>query len=55
MADVSGHGLPAALRPDAGFHSTGRPASLARVPIRDSWEKRRPVAADLLALVRELA
>jgi 6-phosphofructokinase 1 len=29
--------------------------SVDRVPIRDSWEKRRPVAADLLALVRELA
>jgi 6-phosphofructokinase 1 len=29
--------------------------SVERVPIRDSWEKRRPVAADLLALVRELA
>jgi len=29
--------------------------SVERVPIRDSWEKRRPVSADLLALVRELA
>jgi 6-phosphofructokinase 1 len=29
--------------------------SVERVPIRDSWEKRRPLAADLLALVRELA
>ena len=29
--------------------------AVARVPIRDAWEKRRPVPADLLALVRDLA
>ncbi|HLY36513.1 MAG TPA: 6-phosphofructokinase [Candidatus Binatia bacterium] len=29
--------------------------AVERVPIRDSWEKRRQVPADLLALVRELA
>jgi 6-phosphofructokinase 1 len=29
--------------------------AVARVPIRDAWEKRRPVRADLLALVRDLA
>ncbi|HJQ83787.1 MAG TPA: 6-phosphofructokinase [Candidatus Binatia bacterium] len=28
---------------------------VVRVPLRDTWEKRRPVPADLLRLVRELA
>ncbi|HLK12093.1 MAG TPA: 6-phosphofructokinase [Candidatus Binatia bacterium] len=29
--------------------------ALARVPLADAWERRRPVPADLLALVRDLA
>ena len=28
---------------------------VVRVPLRDTWEKRRALAADLLALVRDLA
>jgi len=27
---------------------------VVRVPLRDTWEKRRDLAADLLALVRDL-
>ena len=29
--------------------------AVVRVPLRDTWEKRRALPADLLALVRELA
>ena len=29
--------------------------AVVRVPLRDTWEKRRPIPADLLALVRDLA
>ena len=55
LASRLGAGAVEILLEDGGMMAGEACGTVVRVPLRDTWEKRRPMPADMLALVRDLA